>query len=181
MKHTQQLPLRLLYPVLLPTIVFSYSMLGAETEDRRAYGFSEAFFEVLLDGRRTSEHVILTVRVVANDTAACSVEAQAVFLAEDPSREGAEISLRSFSTRDTSITGARLAGDTLQFDLLLDGRDADRKVRVRSIRPLQGGGYGIKATGLWSDQTHTSFVRAQWRQVEHIELRHPRLLPKGKL
>jgi len=181
MMRTQRLLSRLPYRLVLLTIVLRGTMLGAGAEHAREYGFSEAFFEVLMDGRRTSDHVILTVRVIAADTATCSVEAHAVFLTEDPVREGAEISLRFFSTRDTSITGARLAGDTLQFDILLDGRDADRKVRVRSIRPLEGGGYRIKASGLWSDQTHTSFVRAQWRQIERIDLTHPRLLPKGRL
>jgi hypothetical protein len=149
---------------------------GARGAQDGEHGFSEACFSVLLDGKRTPDYVVLTVRVEVPESGTCAVEAQAAFLTEDPGKARSRIALRSFSTRDTSITGASVTGDTLRFDLLLDGRDADRKIRLRSIRNRDTGMPGIKASGLWSDQTHTSFVRAQWKQIESIELRYPRLV-----
>jgi len=149
---------------------------GARGEPGGEHGFSEACFTVLLDGKRTLDYVVLTVRVEVPESGTCAVEAQAAFLAEDLGKARSRITLRSFSTRDTTITGASVTGDTLRFDLLLDGRDADRKIRLRSIRNSDTGIPGVKASGLWSDQTHTSFVRAQWKQIESIELRYPLLV-----
>jgi len=140
-------------------------------------GLADMCFEVLVDGRRTAEYVILTVHVSA--AAPEQVDAHAAFLREDAARQATRISVRSYSSRDTSITGVEVAGDTLRFEILLDGRDADRKIRVRSIRDHDSGSVVTKASGLWSDQTHTTFVRAQWKPVDSLELRFPRLLPSG--
>ena len=146
----------------------------------RGHGFSDALFSVLIDGRPTSQYVLLTVRVETPGPGSCTVDAQAAFLSEDPGAEQTRITLRTFSTRDTSITRAKMSGDTLTFDLLLDGRDADRTMRIRSILDQETGAHRIKASGLWSDQTHTSFMRAQWTPKESILLRYPLLVSPGR-
>jgi len=146
----------------------------------RGYGFSDALFRVLIDGKPAAQYVLLSVRVGAPDAGSCTVDAQVAFLSEDPGAEQSRMRLRAFSTRDTSITRAKVSGDTLSFDLLLDGRDADRTMRIRSILDQETGSHRIKASGLWSDQTHTSFVRAQWIPQQSVLLTYPLLVPAGQ-
>ena len=177
MRHGQGWASRQMYIVVLPLLLLLATTAATAGEAGRPNGFSDALFNVFLEGKPTSEYVVLTVRVDSSMNGLCEVDAQAAFLKEDPHNVGYGITLRSFSTQDTTVTRATLTGDTLAFDLHLDGRDADKKIRMRAIWDQDAKTFRLKASGLWSDQTHTTFVRAQWRQIEQIDLKYPRLVP----
>ena len=179
MKHPRGFPSRLLCcGFLLLAILWAATTTMAEIA-QRPNGFSNVLFNVVLEGKQTPDYVVLSVRISPTEEGTNNVDAQVTFLKEDPITPGYRIALRSFSTRDTTITRADLTGDTLAFDLHLDGRDADKKIRVRGIWDPEAKAFRIKVSGLWSDQTHTTFLRAQWKQIESIELKYPRLLPSS--
>jgi len=158
------------------TMLFPARALCQEGRNLNHY-FSGYLFEVYEDSKPANRYLVMTVSARQKSGTAADIECTLVHLIGNALDRAYTCELRHYSTSGKAITRAAIGMDSLTFDLHVGGSDADRKLRFTCTRDESTGTYAVKASGLWSDQTHTEYTRVEWKQVHSIELEHQTLLP----
>ncbi|MCK5572826.1 MAG: hypothetical protein KAJ12_08690 [Bacteroidetes bacterium] len=158
------------------TMLFPASALCQDGQNLNHY-FSGYLFEVYEDSKPANRYLVMTVSARQKSGTAADIECTLVHLIGNALDRAYTCELRHYSTSGEAITRPAIGVDSLTFDLHVGGSDADKKLQFTCARDENTGTYAVKASGLWSDQTHTEYTRVEWKQVDSIELEHQTLLP----
>jgi hypothetical protein len=134
-------------------------------------------FEMYKDNKPANTYLVMTLSGRQLGETGTDVQCMVANLKANALERAYRCELRHYSTGAGTITNASIGVESVAFDLHVGGSDADKKLRITCRLDGTSGRYTVKASGTWSDQTHTEFTRVKWKQLESIDMEYPKLLP----
>jgi hypothetical protein len=170
-------PIRLVLGLLLGGLLLSPYRLQGQDAHNYSHFLSGYLFEIYKESKPANAYLVMTLS--GREMGGTGVEIECILgnLRGNALDRAYRCELRHYSTGAGTITNPSVQEKTIAFDLHVGGSDADKKLRVICTLDEPSGRYLVKASGTWSDQTHTEFTRVKWKQLQSIDLEYHKLLP----
>jgi hypothetical protein len=170
-------PIHVALGLLLGSLLLFPDRLQGQDANNYSHFLSGYLFEIYKESKPANAYLVMTLSGRQMGEAGVEIECVLGNLRGNALDRAYRCELRHYSTGTGTITNPSVQEKSIAFDLHVGGSDADKKMRVRCTLDEPTGRYLVKASGTWSDQTHTEFTRVKWKQLQSIDLEYNKLLP----